>query len=118
MPAALRWREDHWKVTLCTKTGLREVRCQMLVDCSGDANIVSLGAMLPQGSQQLIVAGRCICGDPQAHSSYRVQATAMATGQAAGAAAALATQLGCDVSEVPLPELRALLRAHGAIVPG
>ena len=41
----------------------------------------------------------------------------MATGQAAGAAAALAAQARCSVRAVDVPTLRALLRAHGAIVP-
>jgi hypothetical protein len=75
------------------------------------------GALIPKGSDRLLVAGRCIAGDQEANSAYRVQATCMATGQAAGAAAALAAQRGLSVRDVPLEELRALLRAHGAVVP-
>ena len=41
----------------------------------------------------------------------------MATGQAAGAAAALAARRGEELRAVPLGEIHALLRAHGAIVP-
>jgi hypothetical protein len=41
----------------------------------------------------------------------------MATGQAAGALAALAGTQGKDTRDVPLPDLHALLREHGAIVP-
>ena len=79
---------------------------------------IPLGAMIPAGSRQLIVAGRCIAGDREAHSSYRVAATCMAVGQAAGAAAALAVKLGCDVGDVPPAPLRELLAENGAIVPG
>jgi hypothetical protein len=75
-------------------------------------------ALLPENARQLIVAGRCISGDREAHSAYRVAATCMATGQAAGAAAALACRKGCDVADVPLDELRDLLAAHDAILPG
>jgi hypothetical protein len=41
----------------------------------------------------------------------------MATGQAAGALAALAVKRGLDPAVVPMRDLRALLRRHGAIVP-
>ncbi len=74
-------------------------------------------ALLPRDSRNLIVAGRSVCGDQQANSAFRVQATCMATGQAAGAAAALAARRGIELREVPLGEIHTLLRAHGAIVP-
>jgi hypothetical protein len=76
-----------------------------------------LGALLPAGSRRLIVAGRCAAGDWEANSAYRVEASCMAMGQAAGAAAALAVRLGVDFENLPLEELRVLLRQHGAIVP-
>ncbi len=75
------------------------------------------GAMIPEGSQHFIVAGRCISSDRLANSALRVQATSMATGQGAGALAALATNQQCTPGDVPLADLRAVLKAHGAIVP-
>jgi len=78
---------------------------------------IPFGALLPESGRNLIVAGRCIAGDKEANSAYRVQSSCMAMGQVAGAAAALAVQRHLEVAEVPLPELRALLRQHGAIVP-
>jgi len=33
---------EGWDVTLCAKDGLRSVRCRVLIDCTGDANAVSL----------------------------------------------------------------------------
>ncbi len=74
-------------------------------------------ALLPRGSRNMIVAGRCASGDQVANSAYRVQASCMAMGQAAGAAAALAARGGLELREVPLGHLHALLRQHGAIVP-
>ena len=74
-------------------------------------------ALLPRNSRNLIVAGRNVCGDQEALSAFRVQASSMAMGQAAGAAAALAVRRSCELREVPLSELHALLRRHQAIVP-
>lgn len=78
---------------------------------------IPLRALLPQGSRRLIVAGRCASGDQEASSAYRVQASCMAMGQVAGAAAALAAQRRADLRDVPLDDIRALLRRHAAIVP-
>ncbi|AHF89828.1 membrane protein [Opitutaceae bacterium TAV5] len=78
---------------------------------------IPLGALLPKAGRRIIVAGRCACGDREANSAFRVQASAMAMGQAAGAAAALAAARDADMREVPVAEIHALLRRHGAIVP-
>jgi len=78
---------------------------------------VPLRALIPKGSRNLLVAGRCLSSDRLANSALRVQATCMATGQAAGAAAALAAQRGETPGQVPIAGLKALLTAHGAIVP-
>jgi hypothetical protein len=79
---------------------------------------VPRGALLPAGSRNFIVAGRCISSDREANSALRTQATCMATGQAAGAMAALSTATGVDPEDLPIGDLQALLRKHGAIVPG
>ena len=64
-----------------------------------------------------MVAGRCVSSDRLANSGLRVQASCMAMGQVAGAAAALAAAKKTPPLNVPLSELRDLLREHGAIVP-
>jgi FAD dependent oxidoreductase len=76
------------------------------------------GAMLPSGSAWLLAAGRCIAGDQQASSAYRVQASCMAMGQAAGAMAALSAHSGVEPEELAMGDIHTALRAHGAIVPG
>lgn len=78
---------------------------------------IPYGALVPKGSDHLLAAGRCIAGDREANSAYRVQATCMATGQAAGAAAALSALQGKSVRELPVEELRAALLRFKAIVP-
>ena len=73
------------------------------------------GAMLPAGSSQLLVAGRCIAGDQEASSAYRVQASCMAMGQAAGVMAALSSASGIEVEKLGIPEIHSALKEHGAI---
>lgn len=78
---------------------------------------IPYGALVPLNSDHLLVAGRCIAGDQEANSAYRVQASCMATGQAAGAAAATAALTGLSVREVNLDDVRRVLQQHKAIVP-
>jgi hypothetical protein len=58
----------------------------------GEAYDIPLRCLLPKNTERLIVAGRCISGTHEAHSSYRVMPIVMATGQAAGVCAALAAR--------------------------
>ena len=83
----------------------------------GTVATVPLGALVPQGSRHLLVAGRSVSSDRLANSALRVQASCMAMGQAAGAAATLAVRTGATPAAVPLAEIRDLLRRHNAIVP-
>lgn len=78
---------------------------------------IPYGALIPEGSDHLLAAGRCISGDREASSAYRVQATCMATGQAAGAAAAIAAGSNLSVRQVSVGELQDMLRRHKAILP-
>lgn len=78
---------------------------------------VPLRALVPKKSRNFIVAGRCVSSDRLANSALRVQASCMGMGQAAGAAAALANMQNKTPLEVPLDELRALIKAHGGIIP-
>ena len=74
-------------------------------------------ALIPRGSHNILAAGRCLSADRLSHSALRVQGPCMAMGQAAGAAAALAVNLNCEVRNVPIDKLRALLKEHNAILP-
>ncbi len=83
----------------------------------GKVPTIPYGALIPLQSDDLLVAGRCISGDKEANSAYRVQASCMATGQAAGAAATIAAKSGISVRDIDIKNLRELLLQHHAIVP-
>ena len=102
-----------YPVDLHTKTGVRPKPLK-----PGKVPTIPLSALVPRGSRNLIVAGRCVSSDRLANSGLRVQASCMGMGQAAGVAAALAAKAGSTPLEVPLTEIHALLREHGQIVPG
>lgn len=78
---------------------------------------VPLGAMLPKGVRNMLVAGRAVSSDHGANSALRVQASCMAMGQAAGVVAALAASNRIDPREVPLDLVRQRLTDIGHIVP-
>lgn len=78
---------------------------------------IPLGAMLPKGVGNMLVAGRAISSDQGANSALRVQASCMAMGQAAGVVAALAASQHCDPRDVPLDLIRKCLTDIGHIVP-
>ncbi len=76
------------------------------------------GALLPADSRFMLAPGRCVASDREANSALRVECPCMAMGQAAGAMAALSARAGVDVEELPISDVRAMLREYGAIVPG
>jgi hypothetical protein len=80
----------------------------------GEAYDIPLRCLLPKNTERLIVAGRCISGTHEAHSSYRVMAIVMATGQAAGVCAALATRKGTTPRRVNVREIQRELLRQGA----
>jgi len=83
----------------------------------GTRPTIPRGALIPKGSRNIMVAGRSLSSDRLANSAARVQASCMAMGQAAACTAVLAAKSGTTPKEVPLDDIRALLKEHGAIVP-
>ena len=83
----------------------------------GKVPTIPRGALIPKGSRNLIVAGRCLSSDRLANSAARVQASCMGMGQAAAVTAALAAKLKTTPAEVPLAKIHEELKKHGAVVP-
>lgn len=73
-------------------------------------------SLLPVRCDNLLVAGRCICGSSEASASYRVMPACIAMGQAAGTAAAMAAAEGILPGQISLPKLRQILREQGAVI--
>ena len=73
----------------------------------GDDHVhsVPLRSLLPEGSENLVVAGRCVDADAAALSSIRVMGPCIAMGAAAAHALDLAGPLG-KVSAVPAAALQ------------
>jgi hypothetical protein len=70
-------------------------------------------ALLPQGLNNLLVAGRCISASHAAFGSIRVMATCMSAGQGAGVAAGMLAKSKTTVREINVAELRAQLIRQG-----
>jgi hypothetical protein len=68
---------------------------------AGDAYDIPLRTLIPEAIDGLVMAGRCISGTHEAHSSYRVMPISMATGHAAGVCAAIASRTGIAPRDVP-----------------
>ena len=102
-----------YPVDLHTKTGVRPKPLKR-----GKVPTIPLSALIPKGSRNIIVAGRCVSSDRLANSGLRVQASCMGMGQAAGVVATLAAKLRTTPMEVTLTEIHTVLREHGQIIPG
>ncbi len=70
-------------------------------------------SLLPQGYENLLVAGRCISATHAAFGSVRVMATSMGIGQGAGTAASLAIRNGCNTRDVDVRTVRRMLIEQG-----
>lgn len=82
----------------------------------GQAYDIPFRCLVPQQVDGLLVAGRCLSADHDAHASVRVMAQCMAMGQAAGIAAAIAARRHTGLRDVPIGDLQTRLRVIGAVI--
>lgn len=75
---------------------------------------IPLRCLLPQKIDNLLVAGRCISGTHEAHSSYRVMPVSMATGHAAGVCAALSAKSHKNPRDLATEDIQKELLSQGA----
>ncbi|HUW30594.1 MAG TPA: FAD-dependent oxidoreductase, partial [Planctomycetota bacterium] len=73
-------------------------------------------ALIPQGLQNVLIAGRMMTVDLVAHNSTRNTVCCLICGQAAGTAAAMAAQAGTETREVEPEALRKRLRSAGVLL--
>lgn len=80
----------------------------------GECFGIPYGVLVPKGSRNLWVAGRCVSSDVQVHGSIRVQPAASMMGQAAGTAAAQSIRTGQPANALDTVELVTSLCRQGA----
>lgn len=73
-------------------------------------------ALIPKGTENLLVAGRCISSDHGAQASYRIMPVVCCIGEAAGTAIGLAVKNQRSVRELDVSELQNELRKNGAFI--
>jgi hypothetical protein len=77
---------------------------------------VSYRCLVAKGVENLLLAGRCLSGEPAAAGAVRVMPPCMAMGQAAGTAAALALKNGVTPRALDTGKLLARLRGQKAFL--
>lgn len=82
----------------------------------GDYYGVPYRCLLPQGVENLLIAGRCVSADSTAAGAIRVMPCCMGMGQAAGTAAAMALKLGVTPRQLEAEKLRARLKENKAVL--
>jgi hypothetical protein len=69
---------------------------------------------VPQGLDNVWIAGRCASMSHEAQSAARVTGACFVMGQAAGSAADLALKNGCTAADVDVAALQSRLEQNGA----
>lgn len=82
----------------------------------GETYQIPYRCLLPQKVEGLLVAGRCLSADHDAHASVRSMGQCMAMGQAAGAAAVISFQMNEVPREIPISKLQTKLTELGALL--
>lgn len=86
---------------------------------NGGSYDIPYGSLVARSLQNVLLAGRNFSATREAHGSARVMGTCMAMGQAVGTAAAMVCENDlATVRDVPVPDLRARLKAQGAVIDG
>jgi FAD dependent oxidoreductase len=91
-----------------------DTRWEYLPD--GETYDIPYRCLVPQKIDRLLVAGRCLSADHDAHASVRSMGQCMAMGQAAGVAAAIAVEKSIGPRDVPIGLLQDRLRSIGAVI--
>jgi len=73
-------------------------------------------SLIPKGSENMLVAGRCISSDHGAQASYRIMPVVCCIGEAAGVAIGLAVRNGCVVREINVGDLQSELIKNRAYI--
>ncbi len=75
---------------------------------------VPFGITVPHKVRNLLVAGRCVAGDPLSHAATRNMMCCTVTGQGAGVAAAVSVKDGVNCDAVDVTRVQQALQQQGA----
>lgn len=73
-------------------------------------------SLIPKGTDNLLVAGRCISSTHEAQASYRIMPIVTTLGEAAGTAMAVAWNAGVKIREADIHTIQNILRKNGAFI--
>ena len=82
----------------------------------GEYYTIPYRCLVPKGSRNLLVAGRCISSTHEAQASYRIMPICCCLGEAAGIAAAFFGKAGDDVMDIEMDRYREELRSRQLLV--
>jgi hypothetical protein len=82
----------------------------------GEYYTIPYRCLLPRGTKNLLVAGRCISATHEAQASIRIMPICTCLGEAAGTAAAAAKAAGVCVRDADVSKLQSMLRKNGAFI--
>ena len=82
----------------------------------GEYYTIPYRCLIPKGSKNLLVAGRCVSATHEAQASIRIMPIVCCLGEAAGTAVSVAHKSGVNVSEANVSEIQNILRSNGAFI--
>ncbi len=94
--------------------GGEDTRWEYLPD--GETYQIPIRCLLPEHVGGLLVAGRCLSAEHDAHASVRSMGQCMAMGQAAGVSAYMSSQHQSEPADVPVADIQTQLRQLGAVL--
>jgi hypothetical protein len=107
---------DGREVTVIPGEESRETRWRPPRDRDPTFYQIPYRCLVPEGAENLLVAGRGLDADEGAYGAIRVMINTNQTGQSAGTAAWLALDSGTTAPNVPVDRLRSTLARSGAVV--
>lgn len=97
------------------KGGFQESN-QILTIKKGTSFEIPYRCLVPSERTNLLIAGRCISADHQAHGATRIMPACYATGQAAGTAAAIAVKDKQQVGHIDVKKLQQELKNANCVI--
>lgn len=96
------------------KDGVIQEFAEKYVRAKGGVTPIPYRALIPENSNDILAAGRCISADGQALGPARIMSTCMAVGEAAGTAAYYKLKQNVAFKDIDINALRENLRKNGA----